>query len=69
MKYLLKQKEADEIKTKYKNTYFVEKTGLSESYVSLIVNRRRALPKNTAYIFTKMIDSELEINDLFEKVD
>lgn len=68
MRYMLKENSANTIKEKFKNSYFVNNMGLSESYVSLIINRRVALPKNTAYMFTKMVNSEYEISDLFDRV-
>lgn len=68
MKYLLKQEKINEIKRKYKNSYICDTTGLSPCYVSLIMNRRRKVNKRIAYPFTKAVDSELEIEDLFERV-
>ena len=68
MRYLLKENVAESIRTKYKNSYLINATGLCSSYISQIVNRKRALPKNAAYIFTKAINNNLEINDLFDRV-
>lgn len=68
MKYLLKPDVAEEIKEKYKNGYISKRSGLSVCYVSLILNRRRAVQKRIAYAFTKSVNSEYEIRDLFEQV-
>ena len=68
MRYLLKEDTSEIIKKKYKNTYIVDTVGLCASYVSQIVNRRRAVPKNVAYTITKAINSEYEISDLFDRV-
>lgn len=68
MKYVLKQGKADEIKQKLKNKYIADVSGLSLCYVSLIMNGRRKVNKRIAYPFTKAVDSELEIDDLFERV-
>lgn len=68
MGYILKEKIAEQIRAKYKNGYISEKLGLSTSYVSLILHRKRPIKKHIAYSFTKVIGSELEINDLFELV-
>lgn len=68
MKYILKPNIAEQIKEKYKNGYIAKRSGLSMCYVSLITNRRREVQKRIAYAFTKSVDSELEINDLFEQV-
>lgn len=67
MKYLLKEDVAKEIRKKYKNKFFVETVGISRSYTSLILNRRRACPKMVAYTITKAINSEAEIRDFFEE--
>ena len=68
MKYLLKEDVAKKIRQIYKNKYFVETVGLSRSYTSLILNRRRSCPKMVAYTITKAINPEAEINNFFEVV-
>lgn len=68
MRYLLKEEQSNIIKKKYKNTYLMETVGLCASYMSMIVNRRKAVPKNVAYTITKAISSEYEIEDLFDRV-
>lgn len=67
MRFVLKEKSSELIKKKYKNSYIVETVGLCSSYISQIVNRKRAVPKNVAYTFTKAINNELEIEDLFDR--
>lgn len=64
--YILKEDKAEEIRKKYKNTYFIENLGLSKCYISLILNRKRKIAKTTAYCIVKLIDSEAEIEDYFE---
>lgn len=68
MKYILKQDKAEEIKQKLKNKYIADVSGLSLCYVSLIMNGRRQVNKRIAYPFTKAVNSEYEIEDLFERV-
>lgn len=68
MRYLLKEDTSELIKAKYKNKYLIDTVGLCASYISLIVNRRKAVPKNVAYTFAKAINSEYEIEDLFNRV-
>ena len=68
MRFILKEDTANSIKKKYRNTYIIETVGLCPSYVSQILNRKRVVPKNVAYSFTKAINSEYEIEDLFELV-
>ena len=66
MKYLLKEEVAKKVRKMYKNMYFSETVGISRSYTSLILNRRRGCPKMVAYTITKAINPEAEINDYFE---
>lgn len=68
MRYILKENASELIKKKYKNSYIIDSVGLCASYISQIINRRRAVPKNVAYTFTKAINSEYEIIDLFDRV-
>lgn len=66
--YLLKEKASNEIIKKYRINYIAKEIGKSISYISIVVHRHRTLPKSTAYAFTKAINSELEIEDLFDRV-
>ena len=66
MSYILKEELSNEFKKKYKNQYLVDVIGLSKTYVSLVLNRKRSCPKRVAYAFTKAINKEAEINDFFE---
>lgn len=68
MRFVLKEDMAQLIKKKYRNTYIIDTVGLCSSYVSQILNRKRAVPKNVAYTITKAINSEYEIENLFERV-
>ena len=68
MRYMLKENTAQLIKKKYRNTYIMDTVGLCSSYVSQIINRKRAVPKNVAYTFTKAINSNYEIENLFDRV-
>lgn len=68
MRFMLKEDTSLLIKKKIKNTYLIDTIGLCPSYVSQIVNRKRAVPKNVAYTFTKAINNEYEIEDLFDRV-
>lgn len=68
MGYLLKEDKAIEIREKYKNSYISNQLGLSGAYVSLILHRKRPITKHIAYSFTKIINMDLEIEDLFERI-
>lgn len=68
MKYIAKKEEMEKVKKIYKNKYFVDTVGISESYISLIFNGKKQCPKVVAYTITKAIDKEAEIEDYFEAV-
>lgn len=69
MGYILKEKTAEMIRSKFKNNYIASQLGLSNTYVSLVLHRKRNIPKRVAYAFAKTIDTEAEINDLFDRID
>ncbi len=66
MGYLLKEEKAEEIRNKYKNSYFIEKLDLSGTYISLIIHRKKPIAKHVAYAFAKSIDTNAELEDYFE---
>lgn len=68
MSYIIKQDKAKEIKNKFRNLYIAEVLGKNPASVSLILNGKLRIPKTTAYAFTKVIDKDLEVDDLFERV-
>lgn len=68
MSYILKEDKAKEIKDKFKGKYLANTLGRTECYISLLLNKKLTCPKTTAYAFTKIIDKDLEIDDLFERV-
>lgn len=68
MNYLLKEDASKELIEKYKNKYIADKMGISVPYASLILHRHRPVKKRIAYAFCKVINSEYEIEDLFEIV-
>lgn len=64
--YRIKKEVSVEIKSKYKQKYIANALGMSQVYISELLNRKLACPKLTAYAFTKLIDMEAEILDFFE---
>lgn len=66
--YILKEEEAEKIRKKYKNNYLADTIGISLPYVSYILHRKKSISKRLAYFFTKIVDSEKEIEDLFDLV-
>lgn len=70
MSYRLKSGKYQELKLKYPRFRVGElakKVGIKSCFMSLILNRRRTCSKMTAYCIVKAIDSELEIDDLFDR--
>ncbi len=67
MKYILKEKTAEEIKSTYKNSYISEKLDLSGTYISMILHRKKPIARHMAYAFTKVIGTNLEVEDMFEE--
>lgn len=65
MGYMLKTDIAKDIQEKYKNSYFTNKLGISNTYVSLIVHRKQKVPRRIAYAFTKAINVNAELEDYF----
>ena len=68
--YRLKEGYYEKIKTMipdFKVTEFAEKVGLKVCFTSLLLNRRRTCSKTTAYCFAKAINSNLEIDDVFDR--
>jgi len=66
--YILKEEVAEEVRNKFKNKYLADTIGISLPYVSYILHRKKNVSKRLAYFFTKTINSEKEIEDLFDLV-
>lgn len=65
--YIIKSGVKDAIRNKKTNREIANMLGITEGYISQIINSRRTkISKLMAYAFCKAIDSELEIEDLFE---
>ena len=64
--YRIKKEKSEMIKKKYKGTWLAEKLGVSAGYVSQIINYK-LVSKMIAYCFTKALDENFEIDDVFDK--
>lgn len=64
--YKMKKEYSDFIKKNRLNRKISKIVGVTEGYVSGIVNNRRDISKTVAYAVTKAIDSNLEIADVFD---
>ena len=60
--YKIKEEVAEQLK----NKYIVDNLELSSVYVSQLLNRKRVIPKHSAYAIARLYGKE--IKDLFEKV-
>lgn len=66
-KYILKDGMKESIKHLKNNRQIAKQLGITEGYVSQIINRKTTkISKLMAYGFCKAISSDLEIEDLFE---
>lgn len=65
--YYFKENVSNLIKKKYKARYIAEESGITETYLSLILNRKKHCPKRTALMITKSLDHKSNIEDYFEK--
>ena len=48
---------------------FAKKMGITQEYISKIQNEKLACSKTTAYAITKAFNKDMEISDLFERVE
>jgi plasmid maintenance system antidote protein VapI len=65
--YKLKQAKKEEIRQRISNRDLAHKLGVTEGYISQIINGRKTdISKLMAYAFCKAVYSELEIENLFD---
>lgn len=64
--YKIKDDMIDLIKEKYKLRYIANKSMISESYLSLLINQKARCSKKTALLIANSIDSKVE--DIFVSV-
>jgi len=65
--YKMKEEVCKEIKKKRINRKLARTIGVTEGYISQIVNHRKLdISKTVAYATTKAISNKLEIEDVFE---
>ena len=58
----------EDVKINIKQVDACKEIGLTQANLSLILNRKYACRKVTAFCITKYIDKDAEIEDYFEKV-
>ena len=68
MTYKIKKDKVKYIKAKYKLQYISENTGITQGYISRIFSGKNC-KKATAFSICKILDKNLEIEDLFDKVE
>ena len=65
--YIIKEQEINKYKKYGLVRYLSKKTGLTEGYISGIINGKKPdISKVVAYAISKAISSDLEIENLFE---
>ncbi len=68
MNFRAKKEAFENIKSTFKAEKFIRELGYSKSYISLVFNGRKIIPKHSAFAFTKCIDLSANIEDYFEEV-
>ena len=66
--YLFKSELTDEIQKKYKVRNIGRVVGITEGYLSQIINSKKTCPKRTAYAITKYLNEDAEIEKYFERL-
>lgn len=66
--YLFKKELKQEITDKYKISYLAKQIGIHQVQLYRILDNKTNTSKPVAYLFTKLIDKEKEIDDFFTKV-
>lgn len=66
--YSFKAECKEEIVSKFKIRNIAKQIGISQVQLYRIINNKSNASKPVAYLFTKLIDSEKEIDDFFIRV-
>lgn len=72
IRYIMKPKAKDLIANNMTQRKLAEKVGITTSYMNEIITgnkRRNGVNERLAYFICKALDPELEIADLFEKIE
>ena len=66
--YLFKSELTDEIQQRYKIRNIGRVVGITEGYLSQIINSKKTCPQKTAYAITKYFNENDEIEKYFERI-
>ena len=66
-RYVFKNEKLHEIKSKYRLRSIAKRCGITENYLSLVLNNKVTCKKPVAYIFVKTLDNKNKIEDYFNK--
>ena len=66
--YVFKEERKDEVLSKFKVRYLAKEIGIHEVQLYRILNNKSKTSKPVAYIFTKLVDKDKEIDDFFIKM-
>lgn len=66
--YIFKEELTETIKSRYKVSNIGKVVGITDGYLSQIINGKKTCPKRTAYAITKYFDEEAEIEKYFNRI-
>ena len=63
--YVFKEERKDEVLSKFKIRHLANEIGIHEVQLYRILNNKSKTSKPVAYLFTKLVDKDAEIQDYF----
>ena len=66
--YIFKKELAEQVKERYKVRNIGKVVGITDGYLSLIINGKKTCPQRTAYAIAKYLNENAEIEDYFERL-
>ena len=67
-KYVIKPEISEKIKNTFKYSFFIKELGYTKSYVSLVVSGKKSIPRYSAFAFTKCVNCDYKVEDLFDEI-
>lgn len=68
MGYIMNEKISKMVKEKINASQIAREVGITDTYISLIKNRKIHCSKPVAYAITKALNSEAEVEDYFDRI-
>jgi hypothetical protein len=66
--YKFKKEKLEDVKRKNKLGYIAEEVGITQTYLSYVLNNKYNCSKVVAYTITKVLDKDKDISYYFERV-